>query len=223
MHNFPSALAAGYRHFREGDFQLAAGRYQQLATEGQKPSTMVIACCDSRSAPELIFSRGPGDLFVIRNIANMVPPYEPDTNLHGTSAAIEYGIKALKVSDVVVLGHAGCGGIQAALYPDAELIQNSAFIGNWMQLLASTTSRLPTDLPDAFRASQLERLAVGQSLLNLRTFPFVHGLERAGNLRLHGTWFDVGTGELWVKDPHSDAFDRLSSDGDVVPGRGKGL
>jgi len=144
MHNFPSALAAGYRQFREGDFHDAAERYRQLAQEGQRPSTMVIACCDSRSAPELIFNCGPGELFVIRNIANMVPPYEPDANLHGTSAAIEFGIKALGVSDVEVLGHAGCGGIQAALNPDAELIRNSAFIGNWMQLLASTASSLPS-------------------------------------------------------------------------------
>ena len=211
MHGLPAFLVQGYREFMRGDFRVEAEHYRQLATEGQRPTAMVIACCDSRSAPELIFHRGVGELFVLRNVANLVPPYEPDANLHGTSAAIEFAVRALEVSDVLVLGHAGCGGIHAALNPDGALVRSSAFIGNWMRVLSSVASALPAEVPSGNRNLELERLAVCQSLINLRTFPFVREREEAGKLRLHGSWFDVATGGLWIKARDSNEFQQLSA------------
>ncbi|EJZ20821.1 carbonic anhydrase, partial [Rhizobium sp. Pop5] len=115
MQRFPTLLLDGYRNFMNGRYADARDRYRQLAENGQSPSTLVIACSDSRAAPELIFDAGPGELFVIRNVANMVPPYEPDGHFHSTSAALEFAVQALKVSDIVVMGHGRCGGIRAAL------------------------------------------------------------------------------------------------------------
>lgn len=194
----PDILVAGHRHFREG-FPGAEDRYRQLATEGQKPPALVIGCCDSRSAPESIFGSGPGELFVVRNVANIVPPYQPDAHFHGTSAAIEYAVDVLEVEHVLVLGHAGCGGIQAALGNAPRT--DSAFIGNWVLPLTQLAGSVqipsgPAAAKD--RATALERLSVLASLVNLRTFPFVSERENAGRLALHAGWFDIPTGRLWV-------------------------
>ena len=128
MHSFPEHLLAGYRAFMGGCYTKERDRYRQLATGGQSPTTMVIACCDSRAAPETIFDAGPGELFVLRNVANLVPPFQPDGGQHGTSAAIKFAVNAVGIKNLVVLGHGRCGGIRAALNPGAPLAQGD-FIG----------------------------------------------------------------------------------------------
>ena len=115
LSHFPDDMIHGYRRFRDGRLESERARYRELAEAGQKPQTMVIACCDSRASPATIFDCGPGEIFVVRNVANLVPPYQPDDNYHGTSAALEFAVQVLRVGHIVVLGHGRCGGIQAAL------------------------------------------------------------------------------------------------------------
>lgn len=136
MTHLPERLLSGYRNFMSGRYSSESERYERLAREGQKPQTMVIACCDSRAAPETIFDAGPGELFVVRNVANLVPPYAPDSEFHGTSAALEFAVQALKVKHIVVMGHGRCGGISAALGGLSEPLSPGDFIGKWMSLVA---------------------------------------------------------------------------------------
>jgi carbonic anhydrase len=193
----PDFLAAGYRQFRSNAFPRSVDRYRKLAIEGQQPGALVIACCDSRSAPEAIFNSGPGEVFVLRNVANIVPPYEPDAHLHGTSAAIEYAVDVLDVGDVVVLGHAGCGGIQAALAGQSTARPETAFIGNWVAMIADLAKQVRKDCaPGPRQNTMLERLSIEKSLSNLRSFPFVSEREQDGRLCLHGAWFDILEGTL---------------------------
>lgn len=208
--SFPDRLLAGYRSFKDGPYAVDRERYQTLAEQGQSPETMVIACCDSRAAPERIFDAGPGDLFVVRNVANLVPPYRPDGEYHATSAALEFAVQSLKVKDIVILGHGRCGGIQAALDPADEPLSPGDFIGKWMELLAPVAASVAqaTSLTDAERRTALERINVRHSLANLRTFPCVSILEQRERLRLHGAWFDIALGELWVCDPETGDFSR---------------
>jgi len=128
-----------------GRYADARDRYRQLAENGQSPHTLVVACSDSRAAPELIFDAGPGELFVIRNVANMVPPYEPDGHFHSTSAALEFAVQVLKVTDIVVMGHGRCGGIRAALDPNAEPLSPGDFIGRWMSLVKPAAEQIQSN------------------------------------------------------------------------------
>ena len=137
---FPKLLIDGYRSFRSGRLPREQDRYRELAEAGQKPDILVIGCCDSRCSPEVIFDARPGELFVVRNIGNLVPPYAPDENAHGVSAALEFAVMALKVSHIVVLGHAHCGGVKA-FAEDAEPLTPSDFIGHWMRLMAPALAR----------------------------------------------------------------------------------
>ena len=205
---FPTDLLNGYQDFRYGKFAVEQARYQDLADQGQTPATMIIACCDSRAAPETIFSTRPGEIFVVRNVANMVPPYEPDGELHATSAALEYAVQVLKVENIIVLGHGRCGGIKTALDPSAEPLSPGDFIGKWMELLAPAAASVSGNewLTGAERQTALERISVRHSIANLRTFPCVSILEGRGRLGLHGAWFDISTGELWVLDAETGDF-----------------
>ena len=208
MHQFPDRLLTGYRNFMSGRFTEQQKRYRALAETGQKPQTLVIACCDSRAAPETIFDSGPGELFVVRNVANLVPPYEPDGQFHATSAALEFAVQSLKVSDVVVMGHGRCGGIKAALDPDSEPLSPGDFIGKWMGMLKPVAEQIQNTalLTTAERQRALERVSIRNSIANLRTFPCVRILEEKGRLKLHGAWFDISTGELWVMDGKTGDF-----------------
>ena len=210
MDNFPSHLLDGYRNFMSGRYAGESDRYRQLAEKGQTPKTMVIACCDSRSAPETIFDCGPGELFVVRNVANLVPPYAPDGQNHGTSAALEFAVQALKIREIVVLGHGRCGGVHAALSGDANPLSPGDFIGKWMSMLTPVTEQVSTYtfLTPAERETALERLSVRNSIKNLRTFPYIRQKEAEGKLTLHGAWFDVSTAELWLMDQDSGDFVR---------------
>ncbi|WP_209880453.1 carbonic anhydrase [Rhizobium leguminosarum] len=210
MQRFPNPLLDGYRNFMSGRYTDARDRYRQLAENGQSPHTLVIACSDSRAAPELIFDAGPGELFVIRNVANMVPPYEPDGHFHSTSAALEFAVQALKVSDIVVMGHGRCGGIRAALDPNAEPLSPGDFIGRWMSLVKPAAAQIQSNdvMTAAERQTALERVSIRNSIDNLRSFPDIKALEEEGKMHLHGAWFDISTGELWVMDAETRDFIR---------------
>jgi carbonic anhydrase len=190
------------RYAREKD------RIRDLASEGQNPSTMIIACCDSRAAPEMIFDAGPGELFVVRNVANLVPPYSPDTQLHGVSAAVEYAVTVLKVRNIVILGHARCGGIQAF----ADNAPPGDFIGRWMSLVMPAAKEIgPREQSPETYHTRLEQASVVKSIENLMTFPYVRsGVERS-ELALHGAYFNVASGELEVLDRASGTFGAVAA------------
>jgi carbonic anhydrase len=201
--SFPLRLRDGYATFRAGRLAAEQGRYRDLAERGQKPETLVIGCCDSRVSPEVIFDAGPGELFVIRNVANLIPPYSPDSSYHGVSSALEYAVTVLQVQHIVVLGHARCGGVRA--FADDEAA--GEFIGRWMSLLAPVAATIAprTDAADDY-LTRLEQASIAASLQNLRTFPFVSSHCESGQLRLHGAYFAVATGELSALDPATGRF-----------------
>ncbi len=208
----PPRLVKGYEVFLSGRFRPAQARFRALAEEGQKPTTMVICCCDSRVDPESIFDAGPGELFVLRNVAALVPPYEPDDHFHGASAALEYAIMALEVQHIIVLGHGQCGGVEAyamiSADPETPRLSHSDFVGDWIKMLAPAAERL-SQAPDPNDKDYLHRLefeSIKQTLINLRSFPMVQVLEHRGYLRLHGAFFSVSNGKLLALDEQSDAF-----------------
>jgi carbonic anhydrase len=209
---FPERLTKGYRAFLEGRFAVERGRYQSLAGSGQSPSIMVIGCVDSRVSPEVIFDAAPGEILVARNVANLVPRYESPSeedpsHQHGTSAALEFAVRALRVRHIVVLGHAFCGGIKAFASNAAPLTE-SDFIGKWMSQIAPAADAIttPKDQWDDY-LHQLEFASVELSLKNLMTFPFVKAAVEAGELALHGAYFGVASGKLLVRNEASGAFE----------------
>jgi carbonic anhydrase len=207
MNDFPEKLLNGYRTFKAGRFAEEQQLYRTLAQQGQTPETMIIACCDSRAAPDIIFGSTPGEIFVVRNVANLVPPYEPDDTYHSTSAALEFAVQSLRVKHIVVLGHGRCGGINAALNPASEPLSPGDFIGKWMDLIMPAVSAISAEpLSPQEKQLELERAAVRHSLKNLRTFPCVKILEDKNRLTLHGAWFDIADGDLWVMDSETGEF-----------------
>ncbi|MER9236884.1 carbonic anhydrase [Mesorhizobium sp. M0622] len=210
MPQLPDHLLVGYRNFMSGRYLAESGRYRSLARQGQAPETMIVACCDSRAAPETIFGAGPGELFVLRNIGNLVPPYEPDGEFDSTSAALEFAVQSLKVKNIVVMGHGRCGGIRAALDTTAAPLSPGDFIGKWMSLIApaAETVSSSTFMTATERQTALERISIRYSLANLRTFPRVSILEGKERLALHGCWFDISAGELWVMNNDTGDFER---------------
>ena len=202
------ALLSGYRRFREGHWPEARAEYEALAADGQKPHTLVVACSDSRADPALIFDAAPGQLFVVRNVANLVPPYEPDGHLHGVSAALEFGVKVLNVSRIMVMGHAHCGGVNAMIHGAPADCQD--FVAPWVAQGAPVVRRVCEDLRARTRPNRpAEEAVVRLSLDNLRTFPWIAEREAAGTLALSGVHFGIADGVL-----------RSLRDGAVrVPGR----
>lgn len=206
--DIPEELREGYRRFRAGRYVDEAERYRALA-RGQQPGTMVIGCADSRVDPATIFSAGPGELFVVRNVAALVPPCEETGAYHGTSAALEFAVSVLGVANIVVLGHAMCGGVAAALAA-AEQRPVGRFIRPWVELLADIRDELieRAESPDAeSRQKALERMAVQQSLHNLTSFPFVAEAVGEGRLRLGGAWFSIAEGALLWLDRDTGVFE----------------
>ncbi|MFA7438738.1 carbonic anhydrase [Castellaniella sp.] len=206
---FPKRLTDGYASFLHGRLETERARYLDLAENGQHPSIMLISCGDSRVAPETIFDAGPGEMFVVRNIAGIVPPCEPTSQnaFHGTSACIEFGVNALEVSDIVVMGHASCGGVAAYVNQSPPLTRPD-FIGKWMSQIAPVADKVGPQTGD--RADWIRRMEWGvveYSLDNLLTFPAVHERVDAGTLRLHGAYFGVATGVLFIRDPHTGRFE----------------
>jgi len=203
---FPDRLIEGYEAFRDGRLRIEQDRYQELADAGQSPEVMVIGCCDSRVSPEVIFDARPGELFVVRNVANLVPPYSPDGTYHGVSAALEFAVQALRVKHIVVLGHAHCGGVRA-FAEEAVPLSPGDFIGRWMSLMGPVAQRVDrAGLSHAEYLERMEQASIAQSLENLMTFPCVSILVERGRLALHGAYFGVAKGELSVRDPETGAF-----------------
>lgn len=195
--SLPRNLLTGFDRFRDGRWAAERERYRRLADEGQRPETMVIACSDSRVGPELLFDARPGELFVVRNVAALVPACAPDGGSHAASAALEYAVLTLGVRCIVVMGHGRCGGVAAAL-DGAVPAAGTSFIGPWVAGLRTLADGLDTRGPaDREQArANLERGSVEQSLANLRTFPWIESRETDGVLSLHGCWFDIALGEL---------------------------
>ncbi len=188
------ALLSGYRRFREDHWPAAKAEYEALAAKGQKPHTLIVACSDSRADPALIFDAPPGQLFVVRNVANLVPPYEPDGRLHGVSAALEFGVKVLNVSRIMVMGHARCGGVNAMMHGAPANVQD--FVAPWVAQGAPTVRRICEGVPPEQAERVAEEAIVRLSLDNLRTFPWIAERERAGTLILSGSHFGIADGVL---------------------------
>jgi carbonic anhydrase len=199
-----AALVDGYRRFRAQDYLVQKQRWEALA-EGQEPPIMVIGCCDSRVDPATIFGSVPGQIFTLRNVANLVPPYEVGGGLHGASAAIEFAVVHLQVRHLVVLGHGACGGIAAALRGEDCGVPGPSFIDDWVAILREPRDRvLASDTLDPQRALELE--GIKTSLDNLRSFPFVREREATGELKLHGAFFAIADGELHLLDEADGSF-----------------
>lgn len=200
----------GYRNFITGRYVEDSVRYRSLANEGQTPKVLIVACCDSRAAPEVIFDVGIGEMFVVRNVANLIPPYGPDGDFHSTSAALEFAVQALKVEHVVVMGHGRCGGIKAALDTNFSPLSDNDFIGKWMSLVKPAAEAVSGNqlMTNGERQTALERISIRHSIANLRSFPYIQEREASGALSLHGCWFDISTGELWVMNTDTGDFER---------------
>ena len=197
-------LIAGYRAFKAGRWPEERAHYEDLARKGQNPEYLVIACSDSRADPATIFSASPGELFVVRNVAGIVPPYESDSGHRGTSAALAFAVLQLKVKHILVLGHAQCGGVAAAL--DGKLAAGIPFLSAWIDLLTPALKQSAHIRDRAQRRSAMERDCIRLSLDNLVTFPFVVERVGAGTLLLHGARFGIADGKLEILDRKSARF-----------------
>ena len=207
MMTFPKHLLDGYQAFSTQRLPTEQTRYRELSVKGQSPEVMVIGCCDSRVSPEVIFDVGPGELFVVRNIANLVPVYQPDGNAHGVSAALEYAVTVLKVKHIVILGHAQCGGIRAFV-DKIEPLTPGDFIGRWMQMFikpGEVVEQRDHETMAQF-VERIEKAAVFRSLENLMTFPFVRKAVESGQMQTHGAYFGVAEGSLFVLDKVAKEF-----------------
>lgn len=196
----PALLVQRYHGWKATTFADNKSWYKRLADEGQRPKTMIISCCDSRVHVTSLFGADQGEFFIHRNIANLVPPYEPDGRHHGTSAAVEYAVTSLKVAHLIVMGHSSCGGVagcHAMCSGHApELEEKSSFVGRWMDLLRPGYERIKDIEGEEAQRDALEREAVLVSLENLMTFPFVQARVESGDLSVHGLWHDIGNGTL---------------------------
>ena len=207
-------LLDGYRRFRSNRYEAESERWRHLA-EGQAPRAVVIACSDSRADPATIFDTAPGEIFVIRNVANLVPPFEANGGRHGVSAALEFAVTQLNVPEIVVMGHERCGGIQAALtgcFREASPGEGG-FVHRWMAQIdepAAEIARTSGTGPQAAR--MLEEVAIRLSLANLRNFPFVQTRESTGDLAILGCHFSISEGQLYLLDEVEDAFHPVSTD-----------
>lgn len=202
-------LIEGYRRFRASDWEHERERWAELA-EGQSPQVMILACADSRSDPAVIFDARPGEMFVARNIAALAPPYETSGGFHGVSAALEFAVTQLEVSEILVMGHGMCGGCAAALTGKFDKMPpgEGHFIGDWVRMLSSARDEVRARHSELDRAAflDMEHEAVKVSLANLRSFPWIAEREQAGRLKLHGAHFSISEGRLYLLDEAEDTF-----------------
>ncbi len=209
----PKVLAQRYHGWKATTYEESKYWYRRLAEEGQRPRAMVISCCDSRVHVTSIFGADQGEFFLHRNIANLVPKYEVDGSQHGTSAAVEYAVTALKVANLIVLGHSNCGGVKgchdmcSGTAPHLE--EKSSFVGRWMDILRPGYERIKNIEDEEDRLDALEKEAVLVSLENLMTFPFVASAVETGELSLHGLWHDIGGGTVEQYLPATKAFEPI--------------
>jgi carbonic anhydrase len=204
-----SKLIEGYRRFREKDWARERQRWAELA-EGQSPKVMILSCADSRTDPAQIFDARPGEMFVVRNIAALAPPYETSRGYHGVSAALEFAVTQLKVGEILVMGHGMCGGCAAALTGkfDDTGPGEGHFIADWVKMLSGASEKVRSEHRELDRNAflEMEREAVKVSLANLRTFPWIAERERAGELKLHGAHFSIAEGRLYILDEAEGFF-----------------
>jgi carbonic anhydrase len=198
-------LLEGYGRFRAHQYHSERKRWAELAG-GQEPPVMIVACCDSRVDPATIFDTQPGQAFVLRNVANLVPPFEAGGGFHGASAALEFGVEHLGVRHIVVMGHGACGGIKAALEHEDLGHPGASFIDKWISILAPARERVMAEDDAGNRQHALELEGIRLSLANLRTFPFIAQKEAAGELKLHGCHFAIAEGQLFVLDEDEAGF-----------------
>ncbi|MDG4595268.1 MAG: carbonic anhydrase [Candidatus Contendobacter sp.] len=204
-----SALLQGFQRFRVKHFEPNRDLFNRLAMQGQTPRTLLIGCSDSRVDPAILTDSAPGDLFVIRNVANLVPPHETGGRYHGTSAALEFAVCNLKVANIIILGHSRCGGIRALLEGYGENDEGEGFIAPWVKIAASARDEVLQRWPDAsneFKQRACERAGIRASLTNLMTFPFIRQRVEQGELKLYGWYYDLENGELMQYDPDKDRF-----------------
>ena len=207
-------LLEGYRRFRANRYEAEKSRWRELA-EAQAPRAIIIACCDSRADPATIFDTDPGEIFVVRNVANLVPPFEANGGRHGVSAALEFAVTQLGVPEIMVMGHERCGGIQAALtgcFHDAPAGEGG-FVHRWMAQIDEPATEIAMHHGTGLEAARmLEEVAIRQSLANLRSFPFVAAREKAGDLAVLGCHFSISEGQLFLLDEAEDIFRPVSTD-----------
>jgi carbonic anhydrase len=212
-------LIAGYRRFRARRYREARDLFRSLR-DGQRPATMIIACADSRADPSMIFDSAPGELFVVRNVAALVPPFEESAGFHGVSAAVEFAVTQLRVKQIVVMGHGGCGGIAASLAAAADR-PVGRFIAPWVEIAAEARDTVLAD--NTIRREDwqeaVEHGAVGQSLKNLYTFPFVRSAVERSELNMDGAWFSIGKGELHWRNPETGGFSVVGVEGELSDSR----
>jgi carbonic anhydrase len=203
-----SELLAGWARFRSGRFRSQGELFRRLHEDGQRPRVAMVSCCDSRVDPAMVFDCDPGDLFVVRNVANLVPPCEDAGSYHGTSAALEFAVSVLGVAHIVVLGHSLCGGIRALLSAPDDKVAPMRFLSAWISLAeeARTVALAASRLDEASRQAMCERLAIRLSVRNLSSFPTIVDRVASGGLHLHGWHFDGRDGQLQVLDPASGRF-----------------
>jgi len=204
-------LIEGFRRFRETYFEENRALFAALAQKGQTPKVLLIGCSDSRVDPGLIFGAQPGELFVLRNVANLIPPYAPDAGHHGTSAAVEFAVRALGVEHVVVLGHAGCGGVKTLVESPFDEDNGFDFIKGWMSIARTARDRalaltLSSGQPVEVALRMCEQETVAISMANLMTFPWIRERVYEHSLALHGWWFDLESGQLHRLDPMTNTF-----------------
>ena len=208
--NLPAHLADGYAKFRDGRLTEEQGRFRLLADEGQKPPVLLIGCCDSRVSPEVIFDAGPGEIFVMRNIGALVPPFAADDGTSETSAAIEYAVLALRVAHIVVMGHAQCGGMRAFALGAMDAftpLSEANFVAKWKALIKPAADRIGPATGDFDHyCESLSYASVIQGLANLRTYPWLKAREDAGLLTLHGAYFGVANGRMTALDQARGTF-----------------
>jgi carbonic anhydrase len=198
-------LLAGYRRFRQNAWLERRAIFQELADAGQRPTAMVVGCIDSRVDPAMIFDAGPGEILTVRNVANLIPIYAPDDSYHGTSAALEFGVQVLKVTDIIVLGHGACGGVKALI--DGPPVNARDFVAPWMSIAARIMNRVPATLPPDQRQQWCEHEVIKTSISNMMTFPWIARRVAERKLTVHGAWFAIHTGTLML----------LQKDGTFIP------
>ncbi len=203
-------MVAGFRRFRDRFFSEHNSVYDRLASSGQSPKTLMIACSDSRVDPANLFSTSPGEVFVVRNVANLVPPFESTMGFHGVSAAIEFAVVNLKVENIVVLGHRQCGGIQSLFQP--ENVMQGGFVSQWMSIAKEAKEKVLIKHPTAdllTLCKECEQESIAISLQNLKSFPFIEEAISKRDMQIHGIYFDLEQGQLWFYDDAIDSFSEI--------------
>jgi carbonic anhydrase len=206
----PDYLVQRYNGWKATTFSNNKIWYHKLAEDGQHPRAMIISCCDSRVHVTSIFGSDAGEFFIHRNIANLVPPFKKDQDYHGTSAAIEYAVKTLKIPHIIVLGHSTCGGVKSSFDyfsgNNPDLYEDSNFVASWLEILRPSFNKIPKELSLKNKIKSLEKQTVLTSIENLLTFPFISDALKNETLSLHGLWHDIGSGELMYFDSKSNDF-----------------